>query len=193
MPSTEPAAQAPHPSQFENPGLSKLWLIVVSLDDTYELFSTRACAIPWSYAATLVARSLTVLAWSDADSDALGESRPCAMTCGNSATAFSGFGDDESGFYQTYSRAFQEVWDAEREWSDSDVHDGGGEHWWGRGDAPDLGGSRDSFEMADVFYSKWSGFVSGLSFGWEDEYNLNEVSLLCSLSGADREELDPRA
>lgn len=98
----------------------------------------------------------------------------------HSGTAFSGFGDDEDGFYKTYSRAFMEVWDAEKEWADLASDSGGagaaGENAWGRGNPPDMGGSQDPFETADAFYSRWSGFVSGLSFGWVDDYNLNEVS-----------------
>lgn len=39
-----------------------------------------------------------------------------------------------------------------------------------------MGGSKDTFETADAFYGSWSSFVSGLSFGWVDEYNVNEVS-----------------
>lgn len=89
----------------------------------------------------------------------------------HSASAFSGFGDDESGFYQTYTRAFQGVWEAERDWGQVSS-DGSG---WGQGDAPELGWGSDSYETADAFYSSWSGFVSGLSFGWVDEYNVNEV------------------
>lgn len=95
----------------------------------------------------------------------------------NSATAFSGFGDDEAGFYQTYERAFREVWDSERDWgevSSSDNRDG---TVWGQGEAPPMGRSKDSYETADSFYGSWSGFVSGLSFGWVDEYNVNEVSM----------------
>lgn len=38
-----------------------------------------------------------------------------------------------------------------------------------------MGGANDGFETAEKFYSSWSAFVSGLSFGWVDEYNVNEV------------------
>lgn len=94
------------------------------------------------------------------------------VTSACSAAAFSGFGDDESGFYQTYTRAFREVWDAERDWGEASS-DGSG---WGQGSPPEMGGSKDSYETAEEFYGTWSGFVSELSFGWEDEYNVNEVS-----------------
>lgn len=85
---------------------------------------------------------------------------------------FSGFGDDESGFYETYGRAFREVWDSERDWGEVSSD----EKRWGQGDAPEMGRSTDGYETAEAFYSGWSGFVSSLSFGWVDEYNLNEVS-----------------
>lgn len=104
------------------------------------------------------------------------QSRPVPVH--NSASAFSGFGDDESGFYQTYSKAFQEVWEAEKEWGDVDSSaDAGRHHVWGKGEAPEMGGSQDSFETANAFYSAWNGFASGLSFGWVDDYNVNEVRL----------------
>ncbi|CAM9177998.1 unnamed protein product, partial [Hapterophycus canaliculatus] len=96
-----------------------------------------------------------------------------------SATAFSGFGDDEAGFYQTYSRAFRQVWDSERDWgevSSSSSSSMRGGLRWGQGEPPSMGGSRDPFETADAFYGAWSSFVSRLSFGWVDEYNVNEVS-----------------
>lgn len=99
----------------------------------------------------------------------------------NSATAFSGFGDDESGFYQTFERAFREVWDSERDWgevSSGNSKGAGSGIVWGKGEPPSMGGSKDSYETADRFYGSWSSFVSVLSFGWVDEYNVNEVSVL---------------
>lgn len=118
---------------------------------------------------------------------------PCSLLCvyrglQNSASAFDGFGDDESGFYQTYSRAFQQVWEAEQDWSDLDSspdatgekasggRSGGGRITWGKGEAPRMGRGNDAYEVAEAFYSSWSAFASGLSFGWVDEYNVNEVS-----------------
>lgn len=100
-------------------------------------------------------------------------------TSEHSATAFSGFGDDESGFYQTYERAFREVWDSERDWGEVSSSDNRNGTVWGQGEAPSMGGSNGSYEMADDFYGSWSGFVSGLSFGWVDEYNVNEVWPRC--------------
>lgn len=106
----------------------------------------------------------------------------------NSASAFDGFGDDESGFYQTYSRAFQQVWEAEQDWGDLDSspdaagesasggRSAGGRITWGKGEAPSMGRGDDPYEVAEAFYSSWSSFASGLSFGWVDEYNVNEVS-----------------
>lgn len=113
----------------------------------------------------------------------------------NSASAFTDFGDGESGFYQTYRRAFQEVWEAEKEWGDfesvsgSDIANGGGGGGGGcgKGEAPKMGLSGDSYEVADAFYASWSTFVSRLSFGWVDEHNVNEVgpravSFVCFLT-----------
>ncbi|CAM9198886.1 unnamed protein product, partial [Ectocarpus sp. 8 AP-2014] len=107
----------------------------------------------------------------DGDSDDGAGGRTVNVTPFFSAAAFSGFGDDESGFYQTYTRAFREVWDAERDWGEASS-DGSG---WGQGSLPEMGGSKDSYETAEEFYGTWSGFVSGLSFGWVDEYNVNEA------------------
>lgn len=92
-----------------------------------------------------------------------------------SAAAFAGFGDDESGFYQTYSNAFREVWDSESEWGEVSSDARNTNVRWGQGDAPEMGGSTSTYEVAEEFYSSWSAFVSGLSFGWVDEYNVNEV------------------
>lgn len=94
-------------------------------------------------------------------------------TC--SAAAFTGFGDDDAGFYQTYSKAFQEVWERERDWGEAGATPG--TESWGNGDPPEIGRSTDGYETAEAFYTRWSGFVSGLSFGWVDEYNVNEVSI----------------
>ena len=88
-----------------------------------------------------------------------------------SAAAFTGFGDDEAGFYKTYAKAFREVWESERDWGEASSAEGG----WGRGDAPEMGRSTDAYEVAEAFYSSWSEFVSRLSFGWVDDYNINEV------------------
>lgn len=46
---------------------------------------------------------------------------------------------------------------------------------WGKGEAPEMGRGNDPHDVPDAFYSSWSGFLSGLSFGWVDEYNVNEV------------------
>lgn len=94
-----------------------------------------------------------------------------------SAAAFSGFGDDDAGFYQTYSRAFQEVWERERDWGEPAAAPG--EESWGNGDPPEIGRSTDGYETAEAFYNRWICFVSGMSFGWVDEYNVNEVSIIC--------------
>ncbi|CAN0191536.1 unnamed protein product [Scytosiphon promiscuus] len=116
----------------------------------------------------------------DGDSDDEGAGgRTVNVTPFFSGTAFSGFEDDEGGFYQTYSRAFQQVWESEREWgevsSSASSSSGGGRLRWGQGEPPSMGGSKDTFETADAFYGSWSTFVSGLSFGWVDEYNINEA------------------
>lgn len=63
------------------------------------------------------------------------------------------------------------MWDSERDFGEVSVDEQG----WGQGDAPEMGGCDGSYEIAEAFYSRWRGFVSGLSFGWVDEYNVNEV------------------
>ncbi len=74
------------------------------------------------------------------------------------------------------------MWESERDWGEAPSSSSGGNGsgsskggGWGHGDPPSMGESKDGYETADAFYSSWAGFVSGLSFGWVDEYNVNEV------------------
>ncbi|CAM9196423.1 unnamed protein product [Discosporangium mesarthrocarpum] len=81
-----------------------------------------------------------------------------------SSTAFSGFGDDESGFYRTYERVFQEIWVNE-----ADVRSKG------EPQPPHMGNHDSPYAQAADMYSFWESFVTKLTFGWVDEYNLSEA------------------
>jgi len=81
-------------------------------------------------------------------------------------SSFSGYGDDETGFYAVYRNAFEEIDAAELKNPNLESEPI---------PSPGFGMSTSSDKDVLSFYAVWSGFVSRLSFGWADQYNPNEA------------------
>ncbi|CAK9007016.1 DnaJ homolog subfamily C member 21, partial [Durusdinium trenchii] len=77
------------------------------------------------------------------------------------ASCFTGFDDSAQGFYAVYTAAFAEITRVEVE--------------HGEGTAsrklPEFGCSTTTLDEVAAFYAAWEGFVTKLSFGWEDLYH----------------------
>ena len=81
-----------------------------------------------------------------------------------SSSAYSGFGDDERGFYAAYSRVFEAVDKAER--------DSGAK---GKPPAPELGRSDAAWSEVRGFYAHWEAFSTGRSMAHVDLYDTREA------------------
>eukprot|EP01118_Nematostelium_gracile_P000083 TRINITY_DN10072_c0_g1_i1.p1 TRINITY_DN10072_c0_g1~~TRINITY_DN10072_c0_g1_i1.p1 ORF type:complete len:507 (+),score=169.07 TRINITY_DN10072_c0_g1_i1:53-1573(+) len=83
-----------------------------------------------------------------------------------STSCFSGFGDDEEGFYSVYRDVFEQLDAEEEEVEDEDeYHD----------QAPSFGNSKTPYSEVKKFYTFWSDFVSKRSFSYCDVYKTTEA------------------
>jgi len=81
-----------------------------------------------------------------------------------SSSCYTGYGDDEGGFYQVFSKVFDEIHDLEMQ-EDPD-----------EGRAPSMGVSSTNWtDGPGQFYSFYESFSSRRSFSWCDKYNPNEA------------------
>lgn len=78
-------------------------------------------------------------------------------------SCFSGFNDDEGGFYDVYSTIFDEIVDAEEERGSGDPN------------LPEFGDSASTETEVYAFYSAWENFVTTVTFTWHDKYNTLEA------------------
>lgn len=78
-----------------------------------------------------------------------------------SPSAYTGFGDDEKGFYAVYANAFTTILNTESAERAQE--------------APPFGTSKSLHASVAAFYNYWLHFHTSLDFAWEDEYNLTEA------------------
>jgi DnaJ family protein A protein 5 len=86
------------------------------------------------------------------------------------ASCYRGYGDQDGGFYQTYSHVFQEIINGEKKgW----LHEGNiDETLFPLNEVPvDFGNSTSSYSAVSLFYGAWEQFSSCLSFSWSDPYD----------------------
>lgn len=85
---------------------------------------------------------------------------------------FSGYGDDDGGFFAVYSDLFQQVFDSEQEgW----VNEGNIEAM-PHSDLPhDFGRSDSDWDLVGNFYRHWESFSSCRSFAWADKYDSKDA------------------
>ncbi|KAG8599118.1 hypothetical protein GDO81_002881 [Engystomops pustulosus] len=82
-------------------------------------------------------------------------------------TCYSGYGDDEEGFYAVYRRIFQLIVKEEME---SKINDGGEEY-------PTFGDSESDYDtVVHPFYAYWQSFCTVKNFAWKEEYDTRQAS-----------------
>ncbi|XP_078476929.1 dnaJ homolog subfamily C member 21 isoform X1 [Lampetra fluviatilis] len=81
------------------------------------------------------------------------------------ASCYSGFGDDNKGFYTVYRGVFEEV--AEEEFVEDDADD----------EFPPFGDAGSDYEtVVHVFYAYWQSFSSRRLFSWKEAYDTRQGS-----------------
>lgn len=87
-----------------------------------------------------------------------------------STSVFSGYGDDEKGFYSIYRTVFDALrqqeqsapWDPESKLPENVPY-------------TTFGTSQSDYATVREFYQFWTNFASRLSFEWEDQYRYEHV------------------
>lgn len=81
-----------------------------------------------------------------------------------SSSSYTGYGDDEEGFYHVYQAAFDEIEELEVQEDDNGSS------------APRMGGSSTLWtDGPGQFYAYWENFSTCRSFAWCDKYNPNDA------------------
>ncbi|XP_066458549.1 dnaJ homolog subfamily C member 21 isoform X3 [Eleutherodactylus coqui] len=83
-------------------------------------------------------------------------------------TCYSGYGDDEEGFYAVYRHVFDLVVKEEKE---SKINDEGEEEY------PTFGDSQSDYDtVVHPFYAYWQSFCTVKNFAWKEEYDTRQAS-----------------
>ncbi|XP_041487299.1 dnaJ homolog subfamily C member 21 isoform X2 [Microtus oregoni] len=82
-------------------------------------------------------------------------------------TCYSGYGDDEKGFYAVYRDVFELIAKEELECvSDGDIED-----------FPNFGDSQSDYDtVVHPFYAYWQSFCTQKNFAWKEEYDTRQAS-----------------
>ncbi|KAM4719373.1 dnaJ homolog subfamily C member 21 isoform 2-T2 [Anableps anableps] len=85
-------------------------------------------------------------------------------------TCYSGYGDDEKGFYMVYRNLFESIVKEELEHSrmdDEEEEEG----------FPPFGDSQSDYDtVVHVFYAYWQSFCTRKNFAWKEEYDTRQAS-----------------
>ncbi|XP_019131093.2 dnaJ homolog subfamily C member 21 isoform X1 [Larimichthys crocea] len=85
-------------------------------------------------------------------------------------TCYSGFGDDEKGFYTVYRNLFESI--VKEEMEHSKVDDEEEEEQF-----PPFGDSQSDYDtVVHLFYGYWQSFCTRKNFAWKEEYDTRQAS-----------------
>ncbi|KAM4634274.1 dnaJ homolog subfamily C member 21 isoform 2-T2 [Polymixia lowei] len=84
-------------------------------------------------------------------------------------TCYSGYGDDEKGFYTVYRNLFESI--VKEEMEHSKVEDEEDEEF------PPFGDSQSDYDtVVHLFYGYWQSFCTRKNFAWKEEYDTRQAS-----------------
>uniref|UniRef100_A0AAR2JWX7 DnaJ homolog subfamily C member 21 n=1 Tax=Pygocentrus nattereri TaxID=42514 RepID=A0AAR2JWX7_PYGNA len=84
-------------------------------------------------------------------------------------TCYSGYGDDEQGFYAVYRNLFESIAKEELEHSKDEDEE--------CEDFPTFGDSQSDYDMVvHLFYGCWQSFCTRKNFAWKEEYDTRQAS-----------------
>ncbi|XP_075899830.1 dnaJ homolog subfamily C member 21 isoform X2 [Nelusetta ayraudi] len=85
-------------------------------------------------------------------------------------TCYSGFGDDEKGFYAVYRNVFESIIKEEMEHSKVEEEDDDEAF-------PTFGDSQSDYDtVVHIFYGYWQSFCTRKNFAWKEEYDTRQAS-----------------
>lgn len=86
-------------------------------------------------------------------------------------TCYSGYEDDEKGFYTVYRNLFESIVKEEMEHSKMDDEDDEEEEF------PSFGDSQSDYDtVVHIFYGYWQSFCTRKNFAWKEEYDTRQAS-----------------
>eukprot|EP00520_Triparma_pacifica_P015930 CAMPEP_0118654254 /NCGR_PEP_ID=MMETSP0785-20121206/12291_1 /TAXON_ID=91992 /ORGANISM="Bolidomonas pacifica, Strain CCMP 1866" /LENGTH=362 /DNA_ID=CAMNT_0006546901 /DNA_START=151 /DNA_END=1236 /DNA_ORIENTATION=+ len=89
-----------------------------------------------------------------------------------SGTCYSGYGDDEDGFYEIYREAFEDLGECEVDGFEAE----NGKNAKGCPPTPpSFGTSKSSWDEVGAFYNYWECFFTVLGFAWCDKYDSRDA------------------
>ncbi|XP_071386255.1 dnaJ homolog subfamily C member 21-like isoform X2 [Centroberyx affinis] len=95
-------------------------------------------------------------------------------------TCYSGFGDDEKGFYTVYRNLFESI--VKEEMEHSKVEDEDDE------DFPPFGDAQSDYDtVVHLFYGYWQSFCTRKNFAWKEEYDTRQASNRWEKRGMEKE------
>ncbi|RWS29143.1 dnaJ subfamily C member 21-like protein [Leptotrombidium deliense] len=77
------------------------------------------------------------------------------------SSCYSGFGDDENGFYTVYRNVFESIANEDLPFIDENV-----------AKAPSFGNSESPYSEVHAFYSYWQSYCTARSYAWLDQYDV---------------------
>ncbi|XP_043926109.1 dnaJ homolog subfamily C member 21 isoform X2 [Protopterus annectens] len=84
-------------------------------------------------------------------------------------TCYSGYEDDEKGFYTVYRKVFEMIVKEEMEYATADDDDSV--------DYPSFGDSQSDYDtIVHPFYAYWQSFCTRKNFAWKEEYDTRQAS-----------------
>ncbi|XP_066566924.1 dnaJ homolog subfamily C member 21 isoform X2 [Amia ocellicauda] len=84
-------------------------------------------------------------------------------------TCYSGYGDDEEGFYSVYRNIFEGITKEEKEFSKEQDED--------EEEFPTFGNSQSDYDtVVHLFYAYWQSFCTRKNFAWKEEYDTRQAS-----------------
>ncbi|XP_041741315.2 dnaJ homolog subfamily C member 21 isoform X2 [Coregonus clupeaformis] len=83
-------------------------------------------------------------------------------------TCYSGYGDDEEGFYTVYRNLFESITTEEMEHSKEEEEE--------EEEFPSFGDSQSDYDTVHLFYAYWQSFCTRKKFAWKEDYDTRQAS-----------------
>ncbi|XP_013994345.2 dnaJ homolog subfamily C member 21 [Salmo salar] len=83
-------------------------------------------------------------------------------------TCYSGYGDDEEGFYTVYRNLFESITTEEMDHSKEEDEE--------EDEFPSFGDSQSDYDTVHLFYAYWQSFCTRKKFAWKEDYDTRQAS-----------------
>uniref|UniRef100_A0A8C7IXN7 DnaJ homolog subfamily C member 21 n=1 Tax=Oncorhynchus kisutch TaxID=8019 RepID=A0A8C7IXN7_ONCKI len=83
-------------------------------------------------------------------------------------TCYSGYGDEEEGFYTVYRNLFESITTEEMDHSKEEDEE--------EDEFPSFGDSQSDYDTVHLFYAYWQSFCTRKKFAWKEDYDTRQAS-----------------